>query len=124
MASISSGGSADRSKGDGNALSPACRRHEIGSPSFLQARDRLAIESLSENAAPIPFTWSRSVIGRPDAERGETVIAVVVPHAGQEVNESELDVLCLGSIARFKRPKAYVFAEELPKNSYGKVPKR
>jgi long-chain acyl-CoA synthetase len=55
---------------------------------------------------------------------GEAAIAVVVPCAGQEVNESELDALCLGSIARFKRPKAHVFAEELPKNSHGKVLKR
>ena len=35
-----------------------------------------------------------------------------------------LDAHCLERIARFKRPKRYVFVETLPKNSYGKVPKR
>jgi long-chain acyl-CoA synthetase len=32
-----------------------------------------------------------------------------------------LDALCLNSIARFKRPKDYVFVEALPKNNYGKI---
>ena len=35
-----------------------------------------------------------------------------------------LDAWCLSRIARFKRPKRYVFVAELPKNAYGKVLKR
>src|SRR4029079_7144758 len=40
-----------------------------------------------------------SVIGRPDAEWGEVVVAYVVGKAP----EQELDNLCLSEIARFKR---------------------
>jgi long-chain acyl-CoA synthetase len=58
-----------------------------------------------------------SVIGRPDSEWGEVVVAYVVG----EVTPSELDGLCLESIARFKRPKDYVFVPSLPKNNYGKI---
>lgn len=58
-----------------------------------------------------------SVIGRPDAEWGEVVVAYVVG----EASPAELDRLCLDSIARFKRPKDYVFLEALPKNNYGKI---
>jgi long-chain acyl-CoA synthetase len=58
-----------------------------------------------------------SVIGRPDREWGETVVAYVVGEAGA----AELDALCLSRIARFKRPKDYVFVEALPKNNYGKI---
>lgn len=58
-----------------------------------------------------------SVIGRPDPEWGEVVVAYVVG----DVSTSELDELCLSSIARFKRPKDYVFVQELPKNNYGKI---
>jgi len=36
----------------------------------------------------------------------------------------DLDTHMLQRIARFKRPKRYLFVEELPKNSYGKVLKR
>jgi long-chain acyl-CoA synthetase len=58
-----------------------------------------------------------SVIGRADAEWGEVVVAYVVG----EVGEKELDELCLSNIARFKRPKHYVFVDALPKNNYGKI---
>jgi long-chain acyl-CoA synthetase len=58
-----------------------------------------------------------SVIGRPDREWGEVVVAYVVGDAGA----ADLDALCLASIARFKRPKDYVFIESLPKNNYGKM---
>ena len=34
---------------------------------------------------------------------------------------AELDALCLAHIARFKRPKDYVFVDALPKNNYGKI---
>jgi long-chain acyl-CoA synthetase len=58
-----------------------------------------------------------SVIGRPDRDWGEVVVAYVVGAAAI----GELDALCLSKIARFKRPKDYVFVEALPKNNYGKI---
>jgi long-chain acyl-CoA synthetase len=58
-----------------------------------------------------------SVIGRPHPEWGEIVVAYVVG----EARANELDELCLGEIARFKRPKDYVFVDALPKNNYGKI---
>ena len=58
-----------------------------------------------------------SVIGRPDREWGEAVVAYVVGKA----SAAELDALCLSRIARFKRPKDYVFVDALPKNNYGKI---
>jgi long-chain acyl-CoA synthetase len=58
-----------------------------------------------------------SVIGRPHPEWGEIVVAYVVGGA----RPTELDELCLSEIARFKRPKDYVFVEALPKNNYGKI---
>ena len=38
-----------------------------------------------------------------------------------EAEAGDLDMLCLNAIARFKRPKDYVFVDALPKNNYGKV---
>ena len=58
-----------------------------------------------------------SVIGRPDREWGEVVVAYVVGGA----SPAALDALCLDHIARFKRPKDYVFVDALPKNNYGKI---
>lgn len=64
-----------------------------------------------------PRVQEVSVIGRPDPEWGEIVVAYIVGDASPE----ELDQLCLDRIARFKRPKAYVKTTGLPKNNYGKI---
>lgn len=66
-----------------------------------------------------PSVSEVSVVGQPDAEWGELVVAFVV--ANGAVDASALDTLCLDQIARFKRPKHYRFIEALPKNNYGKV---
>lgn len=62
-----------------------------------------------------------SVVGRPHAEWGEDVVAFVVAAVAGSVDEAVLDAYCLNNIARFKRPKAYFYVDELPKNNYGKV---
>ena len=62
-----------------------------------------------------------AVVGQPDAEWGENVVAFVVAQAGTALDEATLDAHCLARIARFKRPKRYVFVSNLPKNNYGKV---
>ena len=64
-----------------------------------------------------PDVIEASVVGRPNAEWGEDVVAFVVG----DVSTDALDDLCLSQIARFKRPKDYVFLDQLPKNNYGKV---
>ena len=56
----------------------------------------------------------------PDPDWGEVVVAFIVGSA----TAGELDAHLLERIARFKRPKRYVFVDELPKSSYGKVLKR
>ena len=66
-----------------------------------------------------PAVHEVSVVGRPSAQWGEEVVAFVV--CAREVSEGELDAYCLDNIARFKRPKGYVFLDDLPKNNYGKV---
>ena len=62
-----------------------------------------------------------AVVGAPDVEWGETVVAFVVAHAGAAVSVAALDAHCLAHMARFKRPKRYVFVDALPRNNYGKV---
>jgi acyl-CoA synthetase (AMP-forming)/AMP-acid ligase II len=67
-----------------------------------------------------PGVVEAGVVGAPDDEWGEVVVAFIVG----SVSEAELDAHLLERIARFKRPKRYEFIDELPKNSYGKVLKR
>ncbi len=70
-----------------------------------------------------PGVFEVAVVGQPDAEWGEVVVAFVVATADAGVDAAALDRHCLERIARFKRPKAYYFVDELPKNAYGKIVK-
>ena len=66
-----------------------------------------------------------SVVGRPDAEWGEAVVAfVVADDSAAPPPVDDLDRTCLDHLARFKRPKEYRFVDALPSNNYGKVLKR
>ncbi|CRZ18661.1 acyl-CoA synthetase [Mycolicibacterium neworleansense] len=67
-----------------------------------------------------PDVIEAGVVGAPDADWGEVVVAFVVG----DVDAAALDAHLLERIARFKRPKRYEFIDALPKNSYGKVLKR
>jgi len=65
-----------------------------------------------------PAVREASVVGRPHPEWGEDVVAFVVATG---IDATDLDRFCLEHMARFKRPKSYVFVDELPKNNYGKI---
>jgi fatty-acyl-CoA synthase len=67
-----------------------------------------------------PGVAEACVVGTPDEDWGEVVVAFIVG----AVEPAALDAHLLERIARFKRPKRYEFVDELPKNSYGKVLKR
>jgi acyl-CoA synthetase (AMP-forming)/AMP-acid ligase II len=68
-----------------------------------------------------PAVAEAAVVGRPDPQWGESVVAFVVPRAGAIADPARLDRLCLDNIARFKRPRQYVVVPELPRNNTGKV---
>ena len=66
------------------------------------------------------------VVGLPDAERDEIVVAVVVPREPPgEVEEAALRAHCAGALAAYKRPRRYrlVAAGDLPLTTTGKVRK-
>ncbi|MGX0902051.1 long-chain acyl-CoA synthetase [Roseovarius sp. MBR-79] len=64
-----------------------------------------------------PDVTEAAVVGAPDPDWGEVVVAFIVG----DVSAEALDTHCRAHIARFKAPKRYVAVESLPKNNYGKV---
>lgn len=72
-----------------------------------------------------PGVGAVCVVGRPDPEWGEAVVAFVVADGNASaLDPGDLDRACLDRIARYKRPKEYRFVDSLPTNNYGKVLKR
>ncbi len=68
-----------------------------------------------------PAVCEVAVFGRKHPDWGEEVVAAISLHDGVSVGARELDALCEARIARFKKPKQYLFFDALPKNSYGKI---
>lgn len=48
-------------------------------------------------------------------------MACVVPAAGTRVDEDELIAFCREGLAAFKRPRAVLVLDELPKTATGKI---
>jgi long-chain acyl-CoA synthetase len=71
-----------------------------------------------------PAVLEAAVVGVPDEQWGEIVVAAVVRRAGKQVSADELVSWCRQSLASYKKPRAIHFVDELPKNPSGKVLKR
>ena len=65
-----------------------------------------------------------AVLGQPDEKWGEVVTAIIVKKAAS-VTAEELDRYCKESpdLADYKRPRNYLFLDELPRNASGKIQK-
>lgn len=78
------------------------------------------IETLIETLEAVE---EAAVIGVPDQDLGERVVAVVVTRPYRALGAEEVIALCRERLAGYKCPKAVFFAESLPKNAMGKVMK-
>jgi acyl-CoA synthetase (AMP-forming)/AMP-acid ligase II len=70
-----------------------------------------------------PSVGEAAVIGVPDEKWGETVMALVVVAAGEEVTEDDLRAFCKEGLAGFKCPTRIEFRDELPRTATGKLQK-
>ena len=74
----------------------------------------------------LPQVRESAVLGLPDPDLGETVVAVVVAAEAVGAGELDLDVLraaCRSRLAAYKLPRRVVVVPELPRNAMGKVEK-
>ncbi len=100
---------------------------------YIQLKDRSKdiIISGGENISSIevedalykhPAVASCGVVARQDEKWGEVPVAYVELKPGKSASEAEIVEHCRALLARFKVPKAVVFAE-IPKTSTGKIQK-
>jgi malonyl-CoA/methylmalonyl-CoA synthetase len=61
-----------------------------------------------------------AVVGLPDPEFGESVVAVVVPE-DPGLTAEKVTSFCREELASYKKPREVVFVDDLPRNALGKV---
>lgn len=71
----------------------------------------------------VPGVLESAVIGLPHPDLGEGVTAIVVRRPGAAVDAQTIQAALRDRLARYKQPKAVLFADELPRNTMGKVQK-
>lgn len=99
---------------------------------FVTGRVDDLIITGGENVSPVeiedvlslhPQVEEVVVVGLPDERWGKIVTAFVKPRA--PIKEEELDRHCIErELTRFKRPRRYVFVDEIPKSPVGKILRR
>jgi o-succinylbenzoate---CoA ligase len=71
-----------------------------------------------------PAVEDAGVIGAPDAQWGQHVVAFVQLRKGQSVSEAELSEFCRARLAKYKIPRRIIFRDSLPRNAAGKLLRR
>ena len=86
---------------------------------ILSGGENVYPEEVQQALKDHPAVRDAGVVGLPDEQWGQLVVAAVV--ASGDVTEEELEEHCKAhdTLADFKRPRRYVFADELPKTATG-----
>ena len=97
---------------------------------FVDGRDDDMVVSGGENVYPIeveslliehPAVREVSVVGVPDPEFGQRLVAFLALHEGHELTEDEVKAHVKANRARHCVPREVHFVDELPRNATGKV---
>ncbi len=70
-----------------------------------------------------PSVAACAVIGCPDEEWGEQVVAAIIPQQNQSADSDALMTFCRQHLAAYKVPRRVVVADEFPRNALGKIQK-
>jgi 2-furoate---CoA ligase len=91
---------------------------------IISGGENIHPEEVEDTLAACPLVRQAAVIGVPDERWGQKVVAFIEA-AAPDACAAALDTHCRSSsLARFKRPRAYVFVEQLPKSASGKLLRR
>ena len=91
---------------------------------IISGGENIFPEEVEDALARCAGVASCAVIGLPDERLGSRVVAFVEP-VSPAVNAETIDAACLKTgLARFKRPREYVFVKAIPRSASGKLLRR
>ena len=83
--------------------------------------EKIFAEEVEQAIKHHPDVYDAVVAGRPSERWGSEVVAIVQLKAGKTASEESLLEECARHIARYKLPKGFVFADEVPRSPNGKA---
>ena len=72
----------------------------------------------------VPGVKEVAVIGVPDEIMGEAIIAFVTKYGDRQLEEKEIQRICMTNLELFMVPQRIIFLEQMPKSSNGKIDKK
>jgi acyl-CoA synthetase (AMP-forming)/AMP-acid ligase II len=90
---------------------------------IIRGGEKIMPREVEDVLGQYPGVQEAAVIGEPDGDRGEAVIAYVVPGDTQPAAEA-LREFCRARLAEFKVPRRIVISRDLPRGPTGKLLKR
>ncbi len=78
-------------------------------------------KEIEQQLDQIPGVVETAVVGLPHGDYGEAVTAFVV--ADPDVTDDVMGAAIADNLARFKQPRRYVYLDQLPRNTMGKIQK-
>ena len=91
---------------------------------IISGGENIASSEVERILLQMPEVSETAVIGLPDAQWGERVVAVVVVQPGTKLDINKVQAHCRKHLAGFKVPKQLVCIDVLPRNPSGKLLKR
>jgi long-chain acyl-CoA synthetase len=90
---------------------------------IIRGGEKVMPREVEDVLCTCPGVQEAAVIGEPDGDRGEAVVAFVVP-AGEPPAHEALRDHCRARLAEFKVPRRFTIARDLPRGATGKILKR
>ena len=88
---------------------------------IIRGGENISPGEVEDVLARHPDVRAVAVVGAPDEEWGQCVVAFVEPRAPDHAGSDELREFARGALASFKLPARVVFVDELPRTDTGKV---
>jgi acyl-CoA synthetase (AMP-forming)/AMP-acid ligase II len=100
---------------------------------YFQGRNDDIIKTRGEKVSPVEIenviykidgVREVAVLGMPDVIMGESIIVYVTAHENFELNEKEIQRVCMTKLEHFMIPQKVIFLKEMPKSTNGKIDKK